>query len=341
MHPAAVRRLAGLLTELGLSRPALFAEHGLALDDLAERANRERFLAVKAAASRALGDPWLGLRLGLAAHPGALDLYGAVISHARTVGEAVRLGLEYAPLWEQGPELRVTTHDAGLSLAYLNPPHPDPLASTIDSQESVVFLAALCHHLAGPGAARTHGHFACPRPPRGRHLDRVRALGCRPHFAAAAWRIDLPRALLDHPLPPANPAVARLVRTHVDEQLRSTVAAADLPARLDLALRRGLAQRWGVAEVARALAMSPRTLQQALTARGTSFSAEQRRVRVELAHEMLARPEHSVAAIAGALGFASLPGFSRFFSAATGSSPQAHRRRAHGQTSARKRDTSA
>lgn len=175
----------------------------------------------------------------------------------------MRLGLEYAPLWEQGPELRVTTSDAGLSLAYLNPPHPDPLASTIDSQELVVFLAALCHHLAGPGAARTHGHFACPRPPRGRHLDRVRAVGCRPHFAAAAWRIDLPRALLDHPLPPANPAVARLVRTHVDEQLRSTVAAADLPARLDLALRRGLAQRWGVAQVARALAMSPRTLQQA------------------------------------------------------------------------------
>ncbi len=34
-------------------------------------------------------------------------------------------------------------------------------------------------------------------------------------------------------------------------------------------------------------------------------------------------------------------GFSRFFSAATGSSPQAHRRRAHGQTSARKRDTSS
>ncbi len=347
MHPGAVRRLAGLLAELGLSLPALFAECGLALadDELGARVDRERFLALKAAASRALGEPWLGLRIGLAAHPSALDLYGAVISHARTVGEAVRLGLEYAPLWEQGPEMRVTTSDAGLSLVYLDPPHPDSLANTIDSQESVVFLAALCHHLVGPVAAPTHGHFACPRPPRGRYLDGLRALGCEPHFGGDEWRIDIPRPLLDRALPPTNPAVARLVRAHVDEQLRSTVGVAELPARLDLAIRRGLARRWGVAQVARALAMSPRTLQQALTARGTSFSAEQRRVRIELAHEMLARAEHSVAAVASALGFSALSSFSRFFSEATGSSPQVHRRRARpaaqGQTSARNPDTSS
>ncbi len=346
VHPGAVRRLAGQLTELGLSLPALFAECGLALacDELATRVDRERFLAVKATASRALGDPWLGLRLGIAAHPSTLDLYGSVLSHARTVGEAVRLGLEYAPLWERGPEMRVTAHDAGLSLAYSDPPHPDPLANTIDSQESVVFLAALCHHLVGPVPARTQGHFACPRPPRGRHLDGVRALGCDPHFGGDEWRIDIPRPLLDRALPPTNPAVARLVRAHVDEQLRSTVSAAELPARLDLAIRRGLAQRWGVAQVARALAMSPRTLQQALTARGTSFSGEQRRVRIELGHEMLARGEHSVAAVAGALGFASLSSFSRFFREATGSSPQAHRRArptAQGQTSARNPDTTS
>ena len=346
MHPGAVRRLAGQLTELGLSARSLFAGCGLALahDELTARVDRERFLAVKATASRALGDPWLGLRLGRAAHPTALDLYGAVISHARTVGEAVRLGLEHAPLWEQGPEMRVTAQDAGLSLAYINPPHPDSLANTIDSQESVVFLAALCHHLVAPGAARTQGHFACPRPPGGRHLNGVRAIGCEPHFGGDEWRIDIPRVLLDRTLPPANPVVARLVRAHADEQLRSTVGADELPARLDLAIRRGLAQGQGVAQVAQVLGMSSRALQQALTARGTSFSAEQRRVRIELGHEMLARAEHSVAAVAGALGFSSLSSFSRFFRGATGSSPQAHRRRARpaqGQTSARNPDTSS
>lgn len=348
VHPAAVRRLAGMLVELGLSPPVLFAEHGLAVDAVAleERVDRERFLAVKAAAARALADPWLGLRLGLTAHPSALDLYGAVISHARTVGEAVRLGLEYAPLWEQGPEMRVTTTDECLAISYLNPPHPDPLANTIDSQESVVFLTALCHNLVGRAAIRMRACFACPRPPRGRHLERVRRLGCEPRFGGDEWRFELPHALLECPLPPANPAVARLVRTHVDEQMH-TFSATDLPTLVERAIRRGLAQGWGVVQVARALAMSPRTLQQGLTARGTSFSAELRRVRLAFAHDMLGRSEHSVAAVARALGFSSLSSFSRFFREATGSSPQAHRRgaregpRAHGQTSARKSDTSS
>ena len=82
-----------------------------------------------------------------------------------------------------------------------------------------------------------------------------------------------------------------------------------------------------LASVARALAMSVRSLQRALSERDTSFNAVRDRVRLLLARERLQAAHTKVELVAREVGFASTGHFCHWFRARTGDSPGAHRRR--------------
>ncbi|NUP50337.1 MAG: helix-turn-helix domain-containing protein [Catenulispora sp.] len=81
----------------------------------------------------------------------------------------------------------------------------------------------------------------------------------------------------------------------------------------------------GLAEVAKALAVSPRTLQSRLEEEGTSFAALADAVRRERALAMLAQPGLPVTAIARRLGFATPSAFTRAFRRWTGVPPSEYR----------------
>jgi AraC-like DNA-binding protein len=80
--------------------------------------------------------------------------------------------------------------------------------------------------------------------------------------------------------------------------------------------------------VARALAVSPRTLQRRLGAEGTSYQAVLDRVREDLARHYLADARMGVGTIAFLLGYQDQSSFYRAFSSWTGQTPERARRRA-------------
>lgn len=80
-----------------------------------------------------------------------------------------------------------------------------------------------------------------------------------------------------------------------------------------------------LAQVAAQMAMSPRSLQRQLADEGWRFGDLLSGVRTELAAAYLASSAHSVTAVAGLLGYASPSTFTRWFTGAFGSSPQAWR----------------
>lgn len=81
-----------------------------------------------------------------------------------------------------------------------------------------------------------------------------------------------------------------------------------------------------VAELARTLNLSPRTLQRRLSEHNTSYHSELRRFRVARAEHLLTTSTLSMGEIAVRLGFATASSFVAAFRAATGVTPEAWRR---------------
>lgn len=85
-----------------------------------------------------------------------------------------------------------------------------------------------------------------------------------------------------------------------------------------------------VAEAARRLAVSPRTLQRQLGEHGTTFRIELERARIRVAEALLTRSNQKLAAIASACGYASPSQLGALFRRVTGETPRQFRdRRKH------------
>ncbi|MCP4002937.1 MAG: helix-turn-helix transcriptional regulator [bacterium] len=113
-----------------------------------------------------------------------------------------------------------------------------------------------------------------------------------------------------------------LVRSSAPTNLEAGV---DASVRVERVVRTDLAHRWTVAEVARLLFTSTRTLQRELSASGTSFSRLLDALRIEVASELLADPARSVTEVGYICGFSDSAHFSRRFKANKGAAPQVWR----------------
>lgn len=314
VHRAAVAHLQRLLRDLPLDAEGVLAAAGLT--GPGERVSRVAFLEAKAEASRRLGDPHLGLRLGLASDLDAFELFGAVVSHATTLRESLALGVRALELWEQGTEARVEPSRQGVRVHYRNL-HGSPLARRVDNDQSVVFLARAARDLAGVSAREVSLNLGSspPADPALRHaLNEVGAV----RHTRERWGFDVAHAALDRPLRPTHPAARRVLVEQMDAALRSLRPAGDVRATLRALLRRRLERGAALGAVAAEMGTSPRALQQRLHALGSSFAGERDAVREEEARELLRDPTLSVAEVAARVGFGSTAGFSRFFRRRTG-----------------------
>lgn len=274
-----------------------------------------------------LGDPHLGYRLGLLVSLDDLDVYGAAIAHARTLGEAISIGARYVPVWEQGVRWSIE-HDGDRALVvYENTPTADLVGAAIDSQESIVFIGRAivraCPALRFPIELHCVG---APPPLSSALLDGVSGkLVLR--FEQSRWGVGLATADLGAPMRPQHPAVAPLLQAHLEKTFVDLRTTTSLQARLASELRRVMAQGCDQTKVATALGLSPRTLQRELHALGTSYSEELAAVRVLGAEDLLANTALPMKEVAARLGFSSVATFSRFFRQRTGQSPSTFRDR--------------
>jgi AraC-like DNA-binding protein len=112
----------------------------------------------------------------------------------------------------------------------------------------------------------------------------------------------------------------------LEREQRELETSRDIVRRLRLRLLVDLAQGPRLGDVARGLAVAPRTLQLHLAERGTSFQGELSRVRLDVARRYLRQTSEPVGVVAARVGFRSCEAFSRFFASGSGLSPRAYRR---------------
>ncbi len=154
----------------------------------------------------------------------------------------------------------------------------------------------------------------------------VDTFGVVPRFGAASCRATLDPAFLARPLPQANEQTVALCSAQCEELVARRRQRSGIAQQVRERLVRPGGVEAGMDEIARRLAMSPRTLRRRLDEAGTGFRALVDEVRQALAEEMLETGALSVEDVAYRLGYAEASSFIYAFRRWTGTTPAAHAR---------------
>ncbi len=263
------------------------------------------------------GEPGLGYYLGLQTRVTLYGFLGFTMMSATTVGDALRIALEF------GPGLLHRPRDGSPRRGALSFEERADLGSARD-----IVLISLIVGLRELGRATTgrdtggSADFAFPEPsyyPRFAHL----ALYSR--FNQPTHQIEFDRAVLDFPILTADPVAVQLGRMQCERDLDALgfgVGLADRVRRIasdDETLR-------SLEKMAQHLELSPRTLRRRLAVEGLSFSALVDQGRRDKALRLLRSPRLSIEDVALELGYTSTSSFVRAFHRWTGKTPVNYRR---------------
>ncbi|WP_395857804.1 helix-turn-helix domain-containing protein [Cystobacter fuscus] len=120
---------------------------------------------------------------------------------------------------------------------------------------------------------------------------------------------------------------ARTLLVELNELVMRQQGQSPLLGELHRVLRTRLCDELVLADIAREMGMSERTLQRRLRESGTSFQSELNTVQVRTAQALLLNSDAKLTAVAAEVGCASLQHFSSLFRKLTGESPSAWRAR--------------
>ncbi len=176
-----------------------------------------------------------------------------------------------------------------------------------------VFLKGYPHHLIS-------AQFSYPEPKIRPIYEEVFA--CELKFDQARSELVFSEAILEHPLPTANPLVHEVAIRQCEQTDHFSRPGADLVERIHSLLIANASHPMQLHNVAARLSMSKRTLQRRLTAQQTSFRKISLRARCEFARELL-QTDLSVKEVAYLTGYSDVGNFSSAFKLETGISPSA------------------
>lgn len=265
-----------------------------------------------------------GLRVGTAV--GSVDfLPRAVVTASPTVGVALRRYLRIERLLNDVPGVppaELVVVDGVVSLRHHYVGLPRHLNESLPAG-----WAQLVRQAAGSVRFRRL-EFEHPRPVS---IERHREIfgDAELVFDAAANRFSFDAEILDRPNATYSRVIEPMVERYLDE---ATAMLPDRAPRLVRELRSTISRALPdgappLENVARAMRLSPRSLQRRLSEHGTSYTAVLDEVRRELALRFIADPARSLLDVALATGFSDQPAFQRAFVRWTGEPPGRYRRR--------------
>jgi len=224
---------------------------------------------------------------------------------AATVREALQVFRQDSQRAVVGLITKVETIGQTASLIIDGPEVLGPMLDVL-----IALLALRCQQLAEPAVEIVKVELRCPAPtdltPWRQHFT------VRPRFGTGRSLFAIPEAQLRHPLRTSSNAIREVLGP------RTGASAAD---EVRAHVRAWIREASDLADVARALGMSPRTLQRRLDDDGVTFRQLVLDVKIDVAKELLAAEQLTIAAVATAVGFSRVSAFSRAFSQRTGISP--------------------
>lgn len=311
---------------LGVPRAQLLTRTQVTEQDLEDpdaRVPVSRCYAVLEEAVSLSSDPLLHLRMTRDFEFESFDAVACLAMSCSTLRASLRAMLRYQRLWSEGEGYHFTESDGWGRIVY-TPWGPARVGQHLMAEVVAVDLAVNAAFMTG-------GAFDGPRVLLRHATQRGTKSAQRELFGGIAVERGRPRDEvwirtrdLDRRMAPeGREAVYRFFERYLDEKVRAMPES--LSARVSQLLMRDVAKYDRLEVTAKALHMSPRTLQRKLAEHGTTLRTladESRRARA-LA---LIETGHSIAEIAWLLGFAEPSVFHRVFRRWTGTTPELYRR---------------
>lgn len=310
----------------GVSREALLAQAGLAMDALAaERWPIDDITRLWRAAAHCTQDAGFGLKAGAGVGPASFEVVSDLLESASSLRQALALVQQYQRLISDGGRFQTIAGADACWVVYH--PHQGTLAFSPHQIEAVLAaMVVFSRRVTGTALQPQAVQFSQARiGPLAGYRELFR---CPVAFEQAFSGVLLANDQLDAPLPQADPQLAQVHHRHARARL-AALSMPQVPAPAQ-ALRAWIAgQLQGQvptrAQAARALGLSERTLARRMLAQGSSFTELLDAARREAALQALAQTRRPLADIGQALGYADPSVFNRAVRRWTGSAPSVWR----------------
>lgn len=321
---AYVRDLVELSARWNVPAEALLRGLPVELDALRDPTTRVPIAVAAEIIQRALrltGEPALPLYVGWQMRLSSHGFLGFAAMTAGTVREAIELAVRFATTRTTALGLDFYVEQDTASLVIEERTELGPLR-----EFAVLSLIVGLWQLGNALTGKTLEGVAECAFPAPEYIAKVPFAAGLIKFDRPAHRLVFAAKLLATPLKTADPVATQLARAQCERELAAIVDAG-FPGRVRAAIARRGEGVPSLAEVARELHVSTRTLKRKLADRGTTFSAILDDVRRQRALLLLDNRELSIGEIAGRLGYSEVPNFTRAFRKWTGTTPGAYRGR--------------
>lgn len=254
------------------------------------------------------GDPAFGLHVGADFERGDLGALGYLLMNAPTIGAGLAASERWFAYQQDGGFFSVRRNGPDLELLY----DGGDLDEGARRQDAECGLAIIAGQLRKSLAIR-------PREAHSRDLPNAAAdvmrsyFGCRVLYGCPEYGLVYEAAILDKPIGGADPALFQILGEYVALKVEGLPPRDDLVA--DVRWRLGRALSSGSARlpaIAKAVGLSPRTLQRRLRDRGETFETLLRQSRRQALSNLEATGGLNKTAISSELGFANPTAFHRW-----------------------------
>lgn len=316
-----VRTIARTLEHYGCDGAAALREAGIdarRLEDPNARFPLEQTTRLWHIARRQTGDAAIGLRVASQVTPATFHALGYTLGASATLKDAFERIRRYFRIVTDAGDLGFARHGDAYHIE-IRPLErgPQPAAEAIDAMVSV--HVRMSRAFAGSDTAPRRISLCRPPPPDPGSFARI--LRAPIEFAAPSNIIVFDRTVMERPLEGANPELA----SYHDEIARRYLlrfARSDIVARVESALLEQLPHgEPSQADIARALHLSPRSLQRKLAEQQSSYKQVLDGTRREMALSYLRDRRYPVSEVTYLLGFSDTSSFARACKRWTGRTP--------------------
>lgn len=316
------------LEEYGIDAADLFHEAGLAVDVLVAPDVRYPFSKMQnlwRLAVQRSGDACFGLTVARYFQPQAMHGLGFLWLSSDTLMDALQRLVRYQRMISTVSDIALQKDDDTVRLV-MGLRHSSGIIEPASVDAGVAVFVSMCRLAICHPFAPLRLQLKRPRPDCAERFEEF--FGAPVEFAADANILHLDAALLDRPLPGANPELAR-----ANDQVVIDYLSRFDHANLSMQVRSRLIEllpggQPTQKDVATELNLSVRNLQRRLHAEGISFKQLLDETRRELAAQYLQENHRRIGEITYLLGFSEPSNFTRAFRRWTGLSPNEYRHRA-------------
>lgn len=293
------------------------------IDDAAVRVSYRQASLIIKRALRAIPRSGFGLEVGAHQSSGTFGVMGLAMMTARTFGDAVAIGVEYAEITGALMDVELEMPGPHEVALVARPRFPDEDILVFLCEELFASTLNLARNLIGPAFKPERLELTYPAPP---HAAAYRKpFGCELRFGASRNRMVVAAHWLEQRLPTHHPVSAQQALAICREQAAQIRRQSEIIASVERILRRRLAEHPTLSQIAQNLNLSERTLRRHLATAGRVYRDIHDQLRAERALELLSAGALSIAAIGNEVGYSDAREFRRAFKRWTGAPPTAMR----------------